>query len=301
MIRSDWFLSILDISTTRTNGSGMSPDIYQYDDFRAFLKECFEAKVRESVAAGGKKYSQRQFARDAGFANPGYLNDVIKGFKPLSANAIDKMSVVFGLKAHETEFLKLLTEYGQSRSAGKKDELYKQIRSRRNRSKFTRLNPALSKYYQDVRYSLVRGAIEVLDFRGDYEALAAFLDPPVPVAIVKAVVRDLCEWGLVEQGADGRYRTTRSIVEPSSTLVGMSRAMNSEWLALAREALHRVPKEERHVSTMIVNISDALHAEILERVERFREEIFKRVEADQGPRRIQQLTIAYVPRSRGKP
>lgn len=279
----------------------MSPDIYQYDDFRAFLKDCFDAKVR-AAAEMGEKYSQRRFAREAGFANPGYFNDVLKAFKPLSANAVDKMSAVFGLKPHEVEYLKLITEYGQARGAEKKDALYKQIISRRNRSKFTRLNPALSKYYQDVRYALVRGAIEVLDFRGDYETLAAFLDPPVPVSLVKTIVRELCEWKLVEQDVSGRYRTTRSIVEPPPALAGMSRAMNAEWLLMAREALHRLPKEERSVSTMIVNISDEVHAEILERIERFREEIFRLVEEDRGgARRIQQLTVAYVPRSRRKP
>jgi hypothetical protein len=51
---------------------------------------------------------------------------------------------------------------------------------------------------------------------------------------------------------------------------------------------------------MIVNISDALHAELQEMIEKFREEVFKKVEADTGPRRIQQLTLAYVPRSRAK-
>jgi hypothetical protein len=52
---------------------------------------------------------------------------------------------------------------------------------------------------------------------------------------------------------------------------------------------------------MLVNISDALYAEILERIEIFREEIFKRVEADESPaKRVQQLTVAYVPRSRGR-
>ena len=279
----------------------MSPDIYQYDDFRAFLKDCFEAKVAAGLQETGKRYSQRQFARDAGFANPGYYNDVLKGFKPLSANAAEKMAGVFGLKPHETEFFKLLAEYGQARDPAKKEALYRRILSRRNRSKFTRLNPALSKYYQDVRYALVRGAVEVLDFRGDYEALAAFLEPAVPVASVKVLVRDLCEWGLVEQGADGRYRTTRSIVEPSPSLAGMSRALNAEWLNMARESLHRIPKEERHVSTMLVNISDALHEEILERIERFRDELFKRVEEDAGSaKRIQQLPVAYVPRSRGR-
>jgi uncharacterized protein (TIGR02147 family) len=271
----------------------MSPDIYQFDDFRAFLRECFDARVREEG-----KYSQRQFAREAGFSNPGYFNDVLKGFKPLSENAIEKMARVFGLKANEVEFLKLLTLYGQARTEERKSRVYKQILSRRNRSRFTRLNPALSRYYQDFRYALVRGAIEILDFRGDYDELAAFLEPPVAVGVAKALVRDLCEWGLVDQGSDGRYRTTRSIVEPPVNLMGMSRALNSEWLGQARESLNRIPRENRHVSTMILNISDGLHAELQEMIEKFREEVFRKVEADSGPQRIQQLTLAYVPRSR---
>jgi uncharacterized protein (TIGR02147 family) len=275
------------------NEAAMMPDIYQFDDFREFLRECFEAKVR---ALG--KYSQRRFAREAGFSNPGYYNDVLKGFKPLSENAAEKMAHVFGLKPNETEFLKLLTAYGQSRSAERKNQIYKQILSRRNRSRFTRLNPVLNRYYQDYRYALVRGAIEVLDFRGNYEELAAFLDPPIPVATIKALVRDLCEWGLAEQSESGAYRTTPSIVEPSANLIGMSRAMNSEWLGLAREGLNRLPREKRHVSTMILNISDTLHAELQEMIEKFREDVFRRVEADSEPKRIQQLTVAYVPRSR---
>jgi uncharacterized protein (TIGR02147 family) len=270
-------------------------DIYQYDDFRLFLKERYHQKMLEVP-----KYSYRKFAREAGLSNPGYLNDVIKGFKPLSDNAAEQMGKAFQLKAHEIEFLKLLAAYGQAKTAEKKAAAYRQILARRNRSRFTRLNPALSRYYQDYRYGLVRGAIEVLDFSGDYDALATFLDPPIPVAMVKKLVRDLCEWGLVEQGPDGRYQTTPSVVEPAPNLMGMSRQINAEWLAQAKEALHRLPKERRHVSTMILNISEPLAKELNEMIERFREEVFKKVEADRDPRRIVQLTVAYIPKSRTK-
>ncbi len=270
-------------------------DIYQYDDFRAFLSESYALKKGREP-----KYSHRKFAREAGFANPGYLNDVIKGFKPLSENAAEKMARVFGLKPNEIEFFKLLVEYGQARSEENKSAVYKQILSRRNRSRFTRLNPALSRYYQDFRYGLVRGAIEVQDFQGDYEALAAFLDPPLPVSLVKKMVRDLCEWGLVEQDSRGYYHTTRSVVEPSPALWGMSRGLNSEWLNQAKEALHRLPKEKRHVSTMILNISESLHEELRDMLERFREDVFKKVEADKDPQRIVQLSLVMVPKSKVK-
>jgi uncharacterized protein (TIGR02147 family) len=139
-----------------------------------------------------------------------------------------------------------------------------------------------------------------MDFRGDYDEMAVFLDPPIPAALVKKIVRDLCEWKLVEQGPDGRYQTTPSVVEPAPNLMGMSRQINAEWLAQAKEALHRLPREKRHVSTMILNISDALAREIAEMIERFREEVFRKVEADAKPQRIVQLSLAYIPKSKVK-
>ena len=208
------------------------------------------------------------------------------------------MAKVFELKPNEREFLKLLADYGQAKNADQKNRVHRQILMRRNRSRFVRLNPAQSRYYQDYRYGLVRGAIEILDFRGRYEELAEFLQPPIPVAAVKNMVRDLCEWGLVKQDGYGRYRTTHAIVEPPPNLLGVSRALNSEWLMLSREALHRLPPEKRHVSTMILNISEKLHLELMEMMERFREEVFRKVENDRGPQRIQQFTLAYVPRSK---
>jgi uncharacterized protein (TIGR02147 family) len=268
-------------------------DIYQYDDFRLFLKEMYHQKMIEEP-----KYSYRKFAAAAGFTNPGYLNDVIKGFKNLSANAAEQMGQAFDLKPHETEFLKLLAAYGQARTAEKKADCYRKVLARRNRSRFTRLNPTLTKYYQDYQYGLVRGAIEVLDFRGDYESLATFLDPPIAVATVKKLLRDLCEWGLVEQGPDGRYQTTPAVVEPSTNLMGMARQINGDWLIQAREALNRLPKDKRHVSTMVLNISEELGMEIDGMIEAFRDAVFKKVESDSRPRKIVQLTIAYIPKSR---
>jgi hypothetical protein len=52
---------------------------------------------------------------------------------------------------------------------------------------------------------------------------------------------------------------------------------------------------------MILNISDALAQEINGMVEKFREEVFRKVEADRRPQRIMQLSLAYVPKSRIKP
>ena len=87
------------------------------------------------------------------------------------------------------------------------------------------------------------------------------------------------------------------------------RAASAAWVARGDrlafdgdtgEALHRLPKEKRHVSTMVLNISESLSKEINDMVEKFREEVFRKVESDRNPQRIMQLSVAYVPKSRIK-
>ena len=46
------------------------PNVYQYDDFRAYLKAAYEF-----LKAADPAYSYRKFARDAAVSNPGYLLD----------------------------------------------------------------------------------------------------------------------------------------------------------------------------------------------------------------------------------
>src|SRR6266446_7524891 len=118
------------------------PNVYQYDDFRAFLRDAFAF-----LKAGNPDFSHRKFARAAGIANPGYLLDVTLGKRPLSRNQALKMAPVFGLNEAETEFLLRLSAFGQSKKDPERQELYRELSLRRNRSRFARLSPSLVKYY----------------------------------------------------------------------------------------------------------------------------------------------------------
>jgi uncharacterized protein (TIGR02147 family) len=270
----------------------MAVDIYRYDDFRLFLRDCYEQKK-----AADADYSFRVFAREAGFSNPGFLNDVIKGRRKLSSDATEKMAQVFGLSAIENTYFELLVEYGQTRDEQKRTEAYKSMLSRRNRSAFTRLDPLHAKYYQDYRYPLVRSAIEASEFAGDYDRLAGFIDPPLQTAVVKKIVRDLCEWGLVVQQSDGRYQLTQKLIEPPETLRHLVRELNGEWIKHAYEALRRLPADKRNISSLLVSISEENYRLITEKIQTLRNEIFEIAQNDTNPQKVMQLNIQMFPRS----
>lgn len=270
------------------------PNIYVYDDFRLFLKDAFAFRKEKDP-----EYSYRRFAKDAGISNPGYLLDVIVGKRTLSDNAAEKTMKAFAMGDAEGEFFKLLVDFGQSKKEDKRQEIYQEILYRRNRSRFARISPHLVKYYQDFHYPLVRCAIEGFDFRGDYDSLSSVFDPPIAPASLKKYVRDLCEWDLVKQGPDGRYQVTESFVEPPATMAAMVRRLNREWILQAADAPFKYSADERHVSTLMLMVSEKTRKELRDKIEKFRREILETVEKDaEAPSGIMQLSIQYFPKTK---
>lgn len=267
-------------------------DVYPYEDYRKFLAEAFEELKKEQGS-----FSHRDFAARAGFTNPGFFNDVVKGKRKLSKAAAGKMIQVFGLKPGEAEYFRLLVEYAQCKKTEQRQRLYEQMLFRRNRSSFVRLNPHSSKYYQDYHYPLIRAAIQVFNFRGDYETLSRFLRPSVPVVMIKKCLRELCEWGLVEQGKDGRYRVVHQNQEPPLSMGDLVKRLNREWVAQAADALFEFNKQERHISSSLLTVSAEVSTEIQRRIERFREDIFSLAKKEARPDRVMQFSIQFFPRT----
>lgn len=270
------------------------PNIYRYDDFRVFLKEAFQYRKDQDA-----EYSYRKFAKDAGIANPGYLLDVIVGKRTLSDNAVKKTASAFELNEAEREFFRLLVDFGQSKRDVERQEIYGDILYRRNRSRFARLSPSLVKYYQDFHYPLVYSALHAIEFSGDYDAFGGVFDPAIAPAALKKYVRDLCEWDLVKQGPDGRYAVTEAFVEPPATMGALVRRLNREWILQAAESLFRHGPEDRHVSTLLLSVSEETRVRLKDEIERFRREVLDLVAKDKGkPSGLMQLSLQYFPKTK---
>jgi len=271
-------------------------DIYAYDNFRLFLKDRYAAMKLTDPSC-----SARVFAAQAGFSNPGFLNDVIKGKRTLSLAARKKLAAAFGLTVYEAEFFFLLVKYGQEKNDGVRNDLFKKLCTRRNRSSFVKLNPALSWYYQDYRYPLVYNALMACDFTGDYDRLSDFIYPSIPAAHLKTYIEDLCAWGIVVKQKSGRFSVTQKLVEPPPSLKEQVRQLNREWILQAAAESIKLAPEKRHMSTMLLSTTPKTCKNISEKIEQVRQEIWSMIEADaEKPSCVMQLNIQYFPRSKIK-
>ncbi len=270
--------------------------VYRFDDFRAFIG----AKYAEAVDAK-PGLSCRAFAAAAGFSNPGFINDVIKGRRRLSREALQKLIAVFRFAGNEADYFKLLVSYGQEKDCARKAELYKKLIVRRNRSSFARVDPALTRYYQDYRYPLIRTAIMSCRFSGDCERLSRFIYPSLPPELIHKYVADLESWGIISRADDGIYSVTERFLEPPGTMKDIVRQLQREWIEHAADALVRIPSDKRNMSSMLLALSPKVCKTINEKIEALRGEIWDLVRNDtETPSSIMQLNIQYFPRSRTK-
>lgn len=262
-------------------------NIYQYEDFQLLLKDLFEAQKQVDP-----KFSHRKFAQKAGITNPGYLNDVIKGKRKISKNAFHQICQGFEFSEKECEFFQLIVNYGQAKKVEEKQEYYKQILYRRSRSKFARLHPELHAYYTDYRYPLVRSAIECNQFRGNWDDFSQYFNPIIPTHLLKKIIRELCEWDLIHQNPQGQYLVNQNFVEPPESLNSQVRHLNHTWLEKAQEALFNTPPEERHISTMLLNVDEETLKVIQDKIQAFRKDIFETIQQCSHPNTTIQLSLA---------
>lgn len=253
-------------------------DLYQYQDYRRFLKERFE-----ELQAHDPAFSQRGLSRKAGIANPGFFNEVIKGRRRLSPAATEKMAKGLDLSVSDAKYLALMVEYNEARETKAKQSFCQQMIFRRNRKFVERLAQSHGVPLKNPTHDTVRAAIAACDFRGDFEKLSRFIWPTVAVDTVKKCVLELCEWGLVEQAEDGAFQPGRS----------------AQWMAEQESMeMHVHPPEGGAFSTDLVPVSDETYRRIMDRLDETREEMLGWVKEDSQPAtRLVQLDLHLLLRS----
>ena len=139
-------------------------DIRRYDDYRRFLIDRFA-----ELQATDPSFSQRRLARMAGFANPGFFNEVIKGRRRLTSAATRKMSVGMMLSPGDADYLAMMVEHNDSRDPQTRQAMSMRLLDHRNRQADREPVAEAREPYPPVRvHQLDRGTIG-LDLRCDQE------------------------------------------------------------------------------------------------------------------------------------
>ncbi len=270
------------------------PIIYDYTNYRLFLKDLFTFRKRQDSS-----FTHRAFASKAGFAAPNFLQLVCKAQRNLTADSLAKVAEGFDLNKGERQFFEHLVMMNQASSHEERDHHYRQMLSCNGFLKTGQLHKSQYAYYANWHIPALRELAVMFGGKRSAAELAGELTPAITPAQAAKGLALLQELGLLQQDADGRWQQTdRNLAtEPETRSLAIAtyhRAVNT----MASEAIDRFPAEERDITSVTIGVSKTRMAEIKERIRAFRRELLHMADNDPHPDTVFQINFQAFPLSR---
>jgi uncharacterized protein (TIGR02147 family) len=267
------------------------PVVYDYLDYRAFLKEMVAYNKQKR-----SNFSYRAFSRVAGFKSPNFLQLVISGQRNLTNESIAKITKGFALKKQEREFFENMVFMNQAKSHEEKDHYYKKMRSARGYTKINRLEKEQYEYFSRWYYPVIRELVTL--GKADYppEKLAAMLKPGISTAEVARAVTLLERLRMIKRDKNGKWVQCDRIITPGPDIQSLILInLHKELLRISMEALDRFPAEQREFNSMILSTTKKNIPVIKEKMKKFRDEILELISEDSQPDQVIQLNLQLFP------
>ncbi|TNF33794.1 MAG: TIGR02147 family protein [Deltaproteobacteria bacterium] len=279
------------------NTAAERPQITRYTDYRAYLRDMYAF-----LKATRPGFSYRSFSRRAGFASGSFLKLVSDGHRNLSDDSTLRVARGLGLDAREADVLEALVAFNQADTDQVRDRHYQRLARLVDRDPVARLSAdhyaAYSRWYPWI----IRELAAHDDFDEDPVRLGRRLRPRVRPAAVSRALELLQSLGLLVRDAADRLRPAeRTLTTGAEVRTLAVRNFHRRMLELAIEALDKIPRAERNITSVTVTLDPPRYQRVLALLAQLRQEILAVERSDtpsapeDGPAQVYQLTLSLIP------
>ncbi len=254
----------------------LSPvDIFQYTDYRAWLKDVFQ-----SLKDRDPKFSHRYILQRLAVKSSGWLADMLSGRRLLNRSHLLGMSRVLGLSPREELYFETLADYNQAKNLLEKNRAYEKLLTFHEIPKDI-IESDRFEYFSKWYYSAVREYLLIEPFRGDYARLGRRMRPALTAPQAREAIELLERLGFIKRLASGEYRPATEHVKKQSAFspVHYFQYVKSQ-MELGIDALERIPKQERDISAVAVSLSLDSFNVIKEDIKTLRQKMIQLSEAE---------------------
>lgn len=277
-----------------------SVNIYEYSDYREFLRDRFQVEK-----CRGTHFSYRKFSLIAGLSSPNFLKLVIENLRNLSKAGIEKFANGFRLTGNEREYFSCMVLMNQCSSHIEKDAYYRKMIRIRGVARAHVLEQKEYQYYAEWHHSVVREMAGINSGKVSEVWIAEHIQPPVSVTQVRRSLQLLQDLGMIRR-EDNRWIQTDPIVttgpEISSLLVTN---YHKNMISKAIDSIERFPPEMRDISSVTIRVHPDNLPDIKKAVIAFRKQLLGFEQNGQKNERVMQINIQIFPLSNdpsmGKP
>jgi uncharacterized protein (TIGR02147 family) len=183
------------------------PDIYQYTDYRAFLRDYFNEQK-----AARPSFGHELFACRAGIKSSGFVLHVMKGERNLTRPVALGIARAMGLTQAQTAYFEDIVSFGQAKKQSDREYYLERIQAKRKSVKSSALDDKQYEFYSAWYHSVIRELMTLVKKSGDPASLAKLLVPPITSKQAKDSLKLQEELGILKKNRSGRYRQTQPFV-----------------------------------------------------------------------------------------
>jgi uncharacterized protein (TIGR02147 family) len=271
--------------------SGVKKNIFEYDNFRNYLRD-----VYQSAKAEDKKFSFRYFSKMAGLKSPSSLKRVMDGERNLTDDGIEKFSKALKLTKEEATYFRNLVNLNQEASIDEKQKYAREILRSKAFRKAHPLTEAEYDYYSKWYHIPIRELVGLPDFQEDPAWIAAQVIPEISPQEARKAIETLLKLGLLERNPEGKLTQSNAVVfTPDEVLSSFVAQYHREMAKKAGESIERVKREKREISSMTMGMSEETARKVKEMIQKFRQDIVQLVVQDQAGDTVYQLNFHLFP------
>ncbi len=264
--------------------------IFEYDNYRFFLKDYFAEQKRLKDS-----FSHRSFAQKAGFASSSFFSHVIDGKRSLTENSTDKMLKGVALRGRRATFFKTLVLYNQAETVEEREELYRKLNRIRRGSELFSVNEKQWSYYEEWYYPVIRELAILPDWENDYKKLGELVMPIITPDKARKAVELLVDIGMLKK-TDSAFALAHNTVSAKDVPAVVTRKMRREFIHLAEEAMEKLEIHERHISGVTVTLTERQYHIVENKLNELRQFILSDTLGEtQGEGKVFQINLQAFP------
>jgi uncharacterized protein (TIGR02147 family) len=268
-------------------------NLFDHTDYRLYLRAYF-AERKEKDAA----FSHRWLAQRLELATSNFILLVMQGKRNLSNRLCFKLSETLKHSKKETEYFENMVGFNQSKTGKEKDLCFSRMMALRKNLKVDKIAEWQYEYYSNWHHPVIRELVASPLYSGDPVALAKLLLPSITPQQARHSIALLEKLGMIERRGK-QYVQTSPLLTTGPEVNSLAVAnFHRNMGRLAIEALDRIPREERNISSSTIFITGEMFDTIRKRIEEFRKELLGLADAGQQGERVYQINFQLFPISK---
>ena len=238
------------------------PNIFNYMDFREFLKDFYTNHKAENPG-----FSFQIMADKAGFKSKSFIKLVIDGKKNLTADSLRKLNKVLKLNDNRKRNPGRLVMHHQY------------------------------DFYAKWYHNTIRELVTFYKFNEDYDALAKMVMPPISARTARESVRLLLKLELIKKKKDGYVQTSPLLTTGDEVKSVAVQNFHVQNMVLGAESIDTCPSPERDISCLALGLSKEGFEMVKTETQMFRKKLLQIAKDDRRPNRVYHYSIQLFPTS----